>query len=68
MNLKNKKQLFIILLIIIVIVILAAIYHILTRPSNEFNGEYINCQPPLSQHEKERCDRAEKTNYPYIAY
>lgn len=32
------------------------------------NGQWIDCMPPLSTAEAERCEKAKEEGYPYIAY
>ena len=37
------------------------------QSANHFDA-YIDCQPPLSETEQAKCDKAEAEGYPYIVY
>lgn len=34
----------------------------------EQKGVWIDCQPPMSEYEQERCLEAQQNDYPYISY
>lgn len=67
---KHKKNIIIIaFLAILAAVITAFIVLIIIYKQNEYRLEgTIDCQPPLSEYEAERCRRAEEANYPNIVY
>ncbi len=57
-----------IMLIILVIVTVILVVMVVRQKLNDVPQYWIDCQPPLSEVEAERCEKARDANYPYIAY
>lgn len=58
----------IILSVILAIVTVILVIMVVRQKLNDTPQYWIDCQPPLSEVEQERCGKAEADNYPYIAY
>ena len=56
------------ILVIATIAIFLAIASASSTNKWNLNGEWVDCMPPLSGSQAEKCQYAESIGYPYIAY
>ena len=68
MDLNNISISSIVIIAAIAIILAIASAASTTNQWGDLNGEWIDCMPPLSRTEDERCQYAREIGYPYIAY